>query len=241
MNKLLNEELESKLNELLSSKEVSEMKIEESEDNKFKVVVTTEWVDRDWEILKADGIDFKAYMKNPVVLVDHRYTIDSIVWKTVKIYQEGGKTIAEGIFADTENAKIVKQLYQGGFVKTVSIWFISKQRNENDRAVIEKSEMLEFSFVAVPANAEALSLDGKLYTKALESGIVKEVNQEEETKIDMKTVFDIVIELRDEVSEMKASLKTFTDDKVEEKELIKARKQAQELVKGVSAYLRDTK
>ena len=38
-------------------------------------------------------------MKNPVVLIDHSYKIDSIVWKTTKIYQENGQTIAEGVFA----------------------------------------------------------------------------------------------------------------------------------------------
>jgi phage head maturation protease len=53
-------------------------------------------------------------------------------------------------------------------VKTVSIGFIPKQRSSNDRTIITKSEMLEFSFVAVPANPEALSLDGKIYQKCLD-------------------------------------------------------------------------
>lgn len=248
MNKLLDEVLEKELSELLEKKEVQEMKIEDNESNKFRVVVTTEWVDRDWEVLKAEGIDFEAYMKNPVVLVDHRYTIDSIVWKTLSITQENGQTIAEGIFADTENAKIVKELYNGWFIKTVSIGFIPKARNQNDKLVIEKSEMLEFSFVAVPANPEALSLDGKLYKKAVESWIVKEVSEDdidEEKEIDIKTVSANMKEFREEIkseiSEIKTLLKTLTDDKVEEKTLKESRENAQKLVKGLSAYLRDTK
>jgi hypothetical protein len=40
--------------------------------------------------------------------------------------------------------------------------------------------MLEFSFVAVPANPEALSLDGKIYQKCLDQGIIKEVKEDEE-------------------------------------------------------------
>lgn len=252
MNKLLDEVLEKELSELLEKKEVQEMKIEDNESNKFRVVVTTEWVDRDGEVLKAEGIDFEAYMKNPVVLVDHRYTIDSIVWKTLSITQENGQTIAEGIFADTENAKIVKELYNGWFVKTVSIGFIPKARNQDDKLVIEKSEMLEFSFVAVPANPEALSLDGKLYKKAVESWIVKEVSEDEaieekkeEQDIDIKTVSATMKEFREEIkseiSEIKTLLKTLTDDKVEEKTLKESRENAQKLVKGLSAYLRDTK
>lgn len=248
MNKLLDEVLEKELSELLEKKEVQEMKIEDNESNKFRVVVTTEWVDRDWEVLKAEGIDFEAYMKNPVVLVDHRYTIDSIVWKTLSITQENWQTIAEGIFADTENAKIVKELYNGWFVKTVSIGFIPKARNQDDKLIIEKSEMLEFSFVAVPANPEALSLDGKLYKKAVESWIVKEVSEDdidEEKEIDIKTVSATMKEFREEIkseiSEIKTLLRTLTDDKVEEKTLKESRENAQKLVKGLSAYLRDTK
>lgn len=257
MNKLLDKALEEKLNELFSSKEFGETikKIEDTETNKFKVVVTTEGVDRDGETLKASGIDFEAYMNNPVVLVDHRYTIDSIVGKTLNIYQENGKTIAEGVFANTENAKIVKELYNGGFVKTVSIGFIPKSRNEQDKDIIEKAEMLEFSFVAVPANPEALSLDGKTYKKAVENGLIKEVkeNQEDEgveekkveQEIDTKEVSAIIKEFKEEIksemSEIKELLKTLTDDKVEAKQLKEARENAQKLVKGLSAYLRDTK
>lgn len=248
MNKKLDEALEKELSELLAKKEVQEIKIEDNESNKFRVVVTTEWVDRDWEILRADGINFEAYMKNPVVLVDHRYTIDSIVWKTLSITQENWQTIAEGIFADTENAKIVKELYNGWFVKTVSIGFIPKARNQDDKLIIEKSEMLEFSFVAVPANPEALSLDGKLYKKAVESWIIKElkeVEDEEEKDIDIKSISNNMKEFREEIkseiSEIKTLLKTLTDDKVEEKNLKESRENAQKLVKGLSAYLRDTK
>ena len=42
MNKLLDEVLEKELSELLEKKEVQEMKIEDNESNKFRVVVTTE-------------------------------------------------------------------------------------------------------------------------------------------------------------------------------------------------------
>lgn len=177
----IEERLEKDLRAMFESKQFEEAmtqikEVEDDDNYKFKVVVTTEWKDRDGEILKADGIDFDAYMKNPVVLIDHSYKVESIVGKTLKIYQEDGKTIAEWVFAKgIEKAEIIRNLYNQGFIKTVSIGFISKNRDEKDRTIIDKSEMLEFSFVAVPANPEALSLDGKTYKKALEFGIVKEV------------------------------------------------------------------
>lgn len=166
------EKFQSKMNEL--------KEVEDDEEYKFKVVVTTEWTDRDGEIIKADWIDFKNYMKNPVVLVDHSYKIESIVWKTLKIYQDGKKTIAEWVFAKgVEKAELIRTLYNQWFIKTVSIWFIPLRRDDEDRTIISKSEMLEFSFVAVPANPEALSLDGKVYQKCVDLWIIKEVTQEE--------------------------------------------------------------
>lgn len=74
--------------------------------------------------------------------------------------------IAEWVWADTENAQLAKQLYDGGFLKTSSIGFIPLQRDESDRSIITKWELLEWSLVAVPCNPGALSMDGKaLYQK----------------------------------------------------------------------------
>lgn len=176
----IEEKLQKQLEEMFSSEafqtKMNEFKaVEQDSSYSFKVVVTTEWVDRDGEIIKADWIDFANYMKNPVVLIDHSYKIESIVWKTLKIYQENWVTIAEWVFAKgIEKAELIRELYNQWFVKTVSIWFIPKQRSSNDRTIITKSEMLEFSFVAVPANPEALSLDGKVYQKCLDLWLIKE-------------------------------------------------------------------
>lgn len=177
MNKIIDENIESEIKEFLEKSGTQDVinKIEDDSEYQFKVVVTTEGVDRDGEVLEAGWIDFDAYLKNPVVLVNHEYKVESIVAKTTRIYQEGWKTIAEGTFAKgVEKAELVRSLYNQGMIKTVSIGFIASQRSVQNRDVIEKSEMLEFSFVAVPANPEALSLDGKVYKKCLEAGLVTE-------------------------------------------------------------------
>jgi|GEM_PF-4139820 len=43
-----------------------------------------------------------------------------------------------------------------------------KERDMNDRLIITKAELLEVSFVAVPCNPNAVSLDGKLYDEAVQ-------------------------------------------------------------------------
>lgn len=323
------EKFQSKMNEL--------KEVEDDEEYKFKVVVTTEWTDRDGEIIKADWIDFKNYMKNPVVLVDHSYKIESIVWKTLKIYQDGKKTIAEWVFAKgVEKAELIRTLYNQWFIKTVSIWFIPLRRDDEDRTIISKSEMLEFSFVAVPANPEALSLDGKVYQKCIDLWIIKEekktiniwdivfyenvnsdekewhyfiykkekkdwnvfwqkinvieweiewaynytrffkdkendfikivwkaseddiswlqevrddfnikklklLNKWQKTEIDLKDIFNIIQDVRQDINLLKSQLKDFADDKAKQQKSEKIRELGKELQKSLSAFNAEAK
>ena len=154
--------------------------------NSFKVVASSEDIDRSWEIIKVDGWDDSNYQKNPVILANHSYRVENIVWKMTKIYKEWKKLIVEWIFTDkTEMWKICKDLYNAWFLKTVSVWFIVKKRLDEDRTIIEKAELLEVSFVAVPCNPNAVSLDKKILEKWFELGILKkekEINLKEEIK-----------------------------------------------------------
>ena len=154
--------------------------------NSFKVIASSEDIDRSWEIIKVDGWDDSNYKKNPVILSNHSYRVEDIVWKMTKIYKEWKNLIVEWIFTEkTEMWKICKDLYNAWFLKTVSVWFIVKKRLDEDRAIIEKAELLEVSFVAVPCNPNAVSLDKKILEKWFELGILKkekEINLKEEIK-----------------------------------------------------------
>lgn len=143
----------------------------------FNMIISVEKADRDGETILLAGGDLKNYKKNPVVLLNHRYAVESIVGKTTKLTVDGKNMIAQFIFADTELGQLAKKLYVGGFLKTASIGFIVFERDPNDRSIITKWELLEWSLVAVPANAAALSLDGKqiekeLFAKAVEIGLI---------------------------------------------------------------------
>lgn len=146
----------------------------------FKVIASDESVDRAGEVIKVSWRDFENYMKNPIMLFGHDYrNIASVAWKATKVYIEDNKLIVEGVFAWTEQAQILRQLYDEGIIKTVSVWFIPRERDNDNRTVITKAELLEVSFVPVPANPNALSIQKAMLDKAIEFGIVKEEEKEE--------------------------------------------------------------
>ena len=140
----------------------------------YKMIISKQVKDRDWETVLLEWIDLMQYKKNPVVLLDHLYKVENIVGKTTRIYLEWNELIADFVFIDTENGIMAEKLYNAWVLKASSIWFISKQRNPNDFSIIEKSELLEWSLVAVPCNQEALSLDWKLFEEAKTKGFIIE-------------------------------------------------------------------
>lgn len=207
---------------------------------KFTVKISSESVDRDGEVLKADGADFKWYKKNPIVLLNHWYSVENIIGKATKVWQEGTDTFAEGYFSKTNpKAKIAMDLYNEWMLKTVSVWFIVKERDPNDRNTITKWEMLEFSFVAVQSNRDAMSLDEKsleIYKKWIENWIFLETKAKE-VKIETK-----IHELGEKIDTLTDLFTKFADDKAtKEKQAIesakKLKKETQSLASSLSAHL----
>jgi HK97 family phage prohead protease len=119
----------------------------------FKVLATTDDVDRDGEVIAVDGWEFDNYDKNPVVLWAHDFSLMPIAKVTKRTKTDNGY-LMEGPFAPSERGQEARRNYDAGFLNTVSVGFIPKQRQGN---VITKSELLELSFVPVPANANAVA------------------------------------------------------------------------------------
>lgn len=124
----------------------------------FEIIITTENVDRMGEVIKADGWETENYMKNPIVLWGHNYSLlpvgitDSLE-KTVN-----GQLIARGRFAPADANPMgqqLRRLYDLGLQRASSVGFIPKEYEGN---LITKAELLEWSFVTVPANPHALTL-----------------------------------------------------------------------------------
>lgn len=126
----------------------------------FEVVISTNDVDRSGEIVDQNGWDLTHYKNNPVVLWGHDYyslpigVCDELTVRTVGTKQE---LVAKGRFApEAANpfAQQVRRLYDAGMMRTTSVGFIAHEMEGN---TITKAELLEFSFVPVPANPMALS------------------------------------------------------------------------------------
>lgn len=154
-----------------------EIKVD-SDERTVTAIISTGSVDRDGEVLVPKGANLEPFLKNSVVLWAHDYSgppIGKALWVT-KI---GGKIKAKVEFAETEFAEEIYQLYKGGFLKAFSVGLIVKNRHSPTPEEIKKKpawaeawnivdewEMLEFSAVPVPANAEALATAVK--TKGIE-------------------------------------------------------------------------
>ena len=155
---LLTDEKINELKALISSFDLKEVK----QWRTFKVVASTEDSDRSWEIIKASGWDYTNFMKNPVIIANHVYKIENIVGKATSIYVKDNQLIIEWVFSESNPLwKLLADLYEEWMVKTVSVWFIPKSRDESNKRIITSAELLELSFVAVPCNPNALSLDQK--------------------------------------------------------------------------------
>ena len=150
---------------------------------KYLGVASSDALDRDREILVPKGMDTANFEKNPVMLLGHDYYGLPIG----KVHRTGvteEEVDFEFEFADTDEARTVKSLYDGGFMNAFSVSFIPKKYidvSDNSpekleitladgslytldlgkyvvqpRGVISEWELLEISAVSIPANPEAI-------------------------------------------------------------------------------------
>lgn len=126
-------------------------------DADFMAVASTGIEDRHGEIVSVEGWDLKAFKKNPVLLWAHDHS-EIAVGKATKIWVEGtgkrAKLLIEGYIHDaTEKARAIKQLVKDGIISTMSVGFRPLDMEGNE---FTAQELLEVSFVNVPANEQAM-------------------------------------------------------------------------------------
>lgn len=134
--------------------------VEKSAEGKYRVLASTASVDRQGDSIDQSGWDLKNFLNNPVMLWAHKY--DELPVAKATSTQETKRGLEMDFEFATEEmnpmAQQIKALYDEGFLSAVSVGFIPKERNGS---VITKMELLEVSFVPVPANAEALAMSLK--------------------------------------------------------------------------------
>ena len=135
----------------------------EGKDRVLEFVGSTETVDRDGEVIKADAWQLGSYNKNPVVQWAHDYQSPP-VGKTLSIERRGTDTVFQIQFATSDEyafADTVYKLCKGGYLNATSVGFIpieyEKAKKQGDPSrTFTKVELLEISIVPVPSNPDAL-------------------------------------------------------------------------------------
>lgn len=125
----------------------------------FRVIISTGDQDRQGDSVNQMGWDLSFFKSNPVVLWAHDYSALPVAVCTM-IEVQAGRLVAEGKFAPAEAnpfAQQVRKLYDLGILNTTSVGFIPKEFDPNNSCMIIKQELLEFSFVPVPANPYAVA------------------------------------------------------------------------------------
>jgi HK97 family phage prohead protease len=172
-------------------------------DGKITVIASDFSVDRHGEKVNPDGWLLKQFKKNPVMLIGHDYSSLPVgKWKNIKV--EGGQLVAEAVFASTEKAKEVESLVRDEILNAVSVGFIAKKRNEKDFTVIDEAELLEISWVSVPANPNALR-------RALAKGYSLSMFKSEEQKQDEQKQEALMAHYKEVIPEYRKLLKTLQE------------------------------
>jgi len=141
---------------------MDEVKASDDEKSReIKFVVSTEGVDRDRDIIKANGWNLKNFKKNPVVLWAHGY-YDPPIAKAPNISVQDKKLVSVADFVPAEVSPFAESIFQMlklGFLRTASVGFIPMKHHFDDERMgvdILQAELLEYSVVPVPSNPEAL-------------------------------------------------------------------------------------
>lgn len=157
-----------------------ESKVVDAEAGIYEAWVSTESVDRDGDVLLADGAEVENYAKNPIVLFGHNYRdAGAVVAKALQIDKMPGQGIKlmfqfleRGV---SQAADLVHDLWKRRFLNAMSVGFIPKKwerRTDENGEELRRGylftewEILEGSIVSVPANQDALRLAyGKIYDR----------------------------------------------------------------------------
>jgi len=136
-------------------------------------IVSDDVVDRQGESISTDGWELANYKKYPVLLWAHNPEMPLIGHGTNLRYRTiNGKkklTFEPKFHRKSDLSRLISDLVEDDWVRGVSVGFLPKEQDENK---FLKQELLEISFVNVPANPNALNM---AYAKGYDKKTVKKV------------------------------------------------------------------
>jgi hypothetical protein len=205
---------------ILNKKDVS-IVAEDMGDRSVLFTISKEVVDRDGDILRASGVDFTNYMKNPVFLSFHN-SREFPLGKVTKFWVEGNTVKAivyfptiEELSSDpanaSEKAKLVDftyHCYKTGMLNAVSVGFIPLEWVETENGFdILKWELLEFSAVAVPANQDAIAEAVKSFGEDFTKKFISEEKSGRKISAQTRAILDKIKACGDELEKCQETLK----------------------------------
>lgn len=161
-----------------------EAKLQKSGD-KITFVASDETLDRAGEVVPISSWDLTNFMLNPVLLVDHDYSVEKIVGRASNIRIENKQLLFEPEFHNiTELAKTVDEMVNKEILNTVSVGFIAHGPiKDGDTG---RNELLEISFVAVPANPSAQRLKSLIEAAKEKTADIEAWTKNKEKEIEVK-------------------------------------------------------
>lgn len=186
-----------------------------------RFTISKEVVDRDGDILRASGVDFSNYMKNPVFLPFHN-TREFPLGKVKQFWVESDEVKADVYFPTieelssdptqaSEKARLVDftyYCYKTGMLNAVSVGFIPLEWIETETGYdIIKWELLEFSAVAVPANQDAIAEAVKSFGDDFAKGFISEVKSGRKISAATREILDKIKACGDKMDECEKMLK----------------------------------
>lgn len=134
------------------------------------VVASDKTVDRYGDTIDPGGWDTRDYRKNPVVLIDHSYSVRSIVGQSMREWVADDRFMMEHKLDGpaNEEASMVMARLESGSLRATSVGFrpLKWAKRYDDKEEWTggfdyiKQSLLEDSYVAVPANPNALIAAG---------------------------------------------------------------------------------
>ncbi len=127
------------------------------------ITASVESEDRAGDLVLASGWDLRAYERNPVVLWAHQH-LSPPIGRSLRTWVEGKSLMATVQFAPSPFAQEVRRLYEGGFLRGVSVGFRAVETEPRKSAqgrrglLFKRQELLEISAAPVPLHADTLAM-----------------------------------------------------------------------------------
>lgn len=143
-------------------------------------IVSTDALDRDFEVILPDALNWDLFHRNPVVLWMH--DLSRPIGRSLWVKRDSGRTVAKTQFSGSPQASELFELYAEGYLKGWSVGMdpmtirrrtpteseiVQNPGYADARYVIHSAHVAEYSAVTIPSNPEAL-------TKAWRKGMIRE-------------------------------------------------------------------